>query len=736
MNSMFVLMAAVVAGDPSRSSTPTAPPPEVLWAVIAGFVGLIVAIKVLSLGWGYSSWIVRRLSRFYGYRKLFALLTAPLAAMVTAIAMRMATAASVSATTRGVSDFIAVPFWTVAFGCWWQRLVTPLQSLNWNGDRLRRLAALGGWIVVISAATAILFNSPGGVAAPAPDKWTDNLPIVGLRTAVPITVGVLVAVWPDIKERVQSNNTVRRLFVSGQGHAADWLGPVGMKRFIRRLPRVPKTSAGHRSADVYLGRTLFESTYGGGEDVWLRERGSSLLTVARPGSGKFILAAPSLAMARNGVFVSTKAELADFGVGGGVDQSLFAEGAEHSFRSLGVDTRGITRVKYSTVGGRVFVLDITSQSGWASRANCHNFISEIDVNDPSAWVRINAIATASFPDDLRQREKFWTLAPRGLDAASIGHVLTSDPDPSHHNLPYCADFCMGIDPVERRADPDVFRNNLLAMMQNRHPNLGPFIQRSASAVLQLGSNAFGSVNAEFENNTRWLADQRVRKQISGPSDFSYEELGSLINPLRIFLIGPRSSTDMQALMPWLRTHIELSLAILETKKERPAEMITYQLDEVRQYGQSISAIRLGATTLREAGVRLWLLAQSWKSVIEILGEHGADELEACSALEFYGTDEVTAEKISRMLGKHRSQGRSGDRPDPFCDVATPAEVMHELRKGSPLKYVFPATSGPMRLRRVAYKPLITEEGIRYPGLRLDGHYDEHLSQYRYGPRPQ
>jgi type IV secretory pathway TraG/TraD family ATPase VirD4 len=271
-------------------------------------------------------------------------------------------------------------------------------------------------------------------------------------------------------------------------------------------------------------------------------------------------------------------------------------------------------------------------------------------------------------------------------------------------------------------------------MQNGHPKIGSLIQRSASSMFQLGSNTFGSVLAEFEQKTRWLADDRVRRQSSGKSDYSYEEVGDDRWPVRIFTIGSRSSSDNQALMPWLRTHIELSLAILETKKIRPRDQITYQLDEFRQYGQ-INAIRNGATTLREAGVRLWIQAQSWASLIEVLGQAGADELEACSALEFFGTDANTAEKVSRMLGKH---GLS-DRPyatgsDSFHDVVTPAEVMHELRKGSPLKYVFPTTMGPLRLRRMAYKPVVTEEGIRYAGLPLEGHYDEHLSKYRYGNR--
>ncbi len=88
-----------------------------------------------------------------------------------------------------------------------------------------------------------------------------------------------------------------------------------------------------------------------------------------------------------------------------------------------------------------------------------------------------------------------------------------------------------------------------------------------------------------------------------------------------------------------------------------------------------------------------------------------------------------------MLGKHTLKQKQGFRQrgttEKIVDVATPDEIMRELRKGSTFKYVFPATSAPMRIRRVAYKSITTEEGTHYNGLPLEGHYDDNLSQYIY-----
>ncbi|WP_437186687.1 type IV secretory system conjugative DNA transfer family protein [Planctomicrobium sp. SH668] len=552
---------------------------------------------------------------------------------------------------------------------------------------------------------------------------------------IPIGIGTLIAHWPDLTELLHALPLYRRLYVSGQGHAAGWLGPRGTRRFVRHLPQTAPAQAGHLSRTIHLGQTLPESCYVPGQNIWLNET-SHLLSFGQTGSGKFVTSiASNLAMYQgSGIFISTKAELADFAVGRRSDQSLLDDTAERRFRSCGIDTRGVTQARYQLPGGRSFVLDPSGQSGWPTSS--HNILSEIDIRHPSTPGLISSIAEASFPDDPNQRDKFWVQAPRGLFAAGIGHILTTAADPRQRTLPYIADFCMGIDPQTGRADRQVFFGNLVTMMENRM--LGGFIQKNAAAVAQLGKNTFGSVFAEFELHTRWLSDVRMRRHLSGRSDFSYRELGEDDSPVSVFPILPRSSNDLQTLVPWLRTHMEVGLNVLENKRQRPQTPVLILCDEFLQYGDRVNAIRKGATTLREAGVRLWLFSQSWSGLVSALGEEAALGLQACSAMEFFGTDNATAGKIAQMMGRHSHKRRGGNGNSPplneVLDVITTAEAEIELRKNSPIKYVFPMTSGPMRIRRVAYRPMVTEEGTRYAGLPLTGHYDEHLSRYTYRHR--
>ncbi len=100
-------------------------------------------------------------------------------------------------------------------------------------------------------------------------------------------------------------------------------------------------------------------------------------------------------------------------------------------------------------------------------------------------------------------------------------------------------------------------------------------------------------------------------------------------------------------------------------------------------------------------------------------------------MQYFGCNDLaTAERISRRLGRCTTADRRGwDRQGGGrreVDLVTPAEVMQELRSPSNIQYVFPSSTLPMRLERVAFKPLRTPDGGRFLGLPLKGHYDEDL----------
>ncbi len=710
-------------------------------SLVSGLVWPVAGWLVLGLvAWvGFRAMLSRlrtgfwRLLRFFGYRKLGALLLAP----VVALAVKAGLSILLPRNLTGM-DPLAAGFWWLAWGWWWKQIALPIRGLGQYGREVCQFLTYYGWGIL--GASALLWYLTPGSGGEETSVGGGNPTLAGLwwRSGLPLFLGAVVAFLPDCWEWLVSRPAVRRHLIS-EGDRAFWLGPWGIRRFVRRWPRRVPDQTGYLSSAIFVGSTTFESNYRPRDEVELDEN-AHLATVAMTGGGKKLaMAAAACTYWGSCIFLSPKPELADEFCGRRIDQTLFEKSATHSHAHLGVDPRGISQVEYQIPGGRGFVLDPANQSVYDS--SFHTIVSEFDLKDPFVTELITAVARGSFPDQPQQRDKFWTLGPRGYFASSIAHILSTDPDPAHWNLPFIADFCMGIDPIHQRADRDVFQANLLAMLKN--PALGGFVQRGAANIFeQMGTNAYGGLRSEFENNTRWITTPWMRQHLSQPSQFSYREVGVDNAPVSIFLVPPRGDAAFQATLPWTRTHTELSLQILQTKTNRPSIPTLVVCDEFRQYGGSgsgggIEALRNGLTILRDAKVKLWIFAQSWPSLVDILGEEGAAELESCATMQYFAcNDQATAEKISRTLGRspiRQPSGKNHGSPEaPLVDLVTPAEVLQELRQSSNLQYVFPTSSAPMRLERVAHKPIRTREGGRFAGLPLQGHFDDSLSRYTYG----
>src|SRR5690606_33372479 len=108
----------------------------------------------------------------------------------------------------------------------------------------------------------------------------------------------------------------------------------------------------------------------------------------------------------------------------------------------------------------------------------------------------------------------------------------------------------------------------------------------------------------------------------------------------------------------------------------------------------------------------------------------------CSTMQYFAVNDLaTATRISERLGYTTLKQKnpiSGKVERLVAQVITPDEVLRELSLTSPLSYVMGGGVAPMRLRRVAYKPIRTGEGARFEGLPLAGQYDEGLSRYSCG----
>jgi len=195
----------------------------------------------------------------------------------------------------------------------------------------------------------------------------------------------------------------------------------------------------------------------------------------------------------------------------------------------------------------------------------------------------------------------------------------------------------------------------------------------------------------------------------------------------------KCSKAFQAAIPWLRTVSELSLEIFSTRTNVGKTPILWVGDEYKSWGAEIDGVRSGFALLRDKHVKLALYTQSWEQLEEMFGSHGAAELESCSTMQYFGCNDLaTAERISRRLGKCMTSQSLGwiNRKKDYreVDLVTPAEVMQELRSSSNLEYLFPSSSLPARLERVAFKPLQTKDGGNFAGLPLEGHYDDGLGK--------
>ncbi len=685
---------------------------------LIGLIALVlIGLRLLACAAGIVSAFLKGLAdslqkskRFYGYRRLWALVGAGLSTVISGIVVRTA----VPIDNQFANHLIAISWWCL--GClWFCEITLFLRAWGISGiERHRDLCFFGTTLTVLFVSRELFqltMLAPNTITMPGGIPWATIA--TGLS---PLLLGTTIAIIPDLLEAISNNRVIRRHFIS-EGNCAGWLGPRGFKRFIRKWPKVD-ADAGVLSSGLFVGWTSFESFYSPREPVFLEESAHAC-SVAMTGAGKKLAIACGLSTwPGSTVVVSTKSELADELCGRRADAGLFEDPLmAREFENLGVDPRKISRVKYRIPNGRSFVLDPAGSSRYAPGSG-YDFLSELDPQSPFVTELIMAVARGAIPDQEFQRDRFWTLGPRGLLASALAHVLVTEKDPSKRNLPAVADFLMGIDPKTGRSDPDVWQNNVITMLQNTAMN--GFVQRGAANISnQMGTNAYGGIMAEIENNTRFMTVPWIRSHLSRPSEFSYTEVGIDAAPISIFLVPPRGDAAFQTALPWLRMHLELCLQLQQIKTVKPTNPTLIVCDEFRQYGKGIEAIRNGLTVLRDCNVKLWLFAQSWKSLEFILGVDGAAELESSTAMQYFGCNDLeTATRISRRLGK--TTRRQGD----SIDLVSPAEVLRELALNSNLQYVFPTSSAPMRIERPAHLTIRTREGGTFVGLPLAGHFDE------------
>lgn len=456
-------------------------------------------------------------------------------------------------------------------------------------------------------------------------------------------------------------------------------------------------------------------------DTWNSDPAGELVTAAT-GAGKFASDASIRICTYMGsqIWVSVKPELADFGLGRNVDTSpAFLSEVRQAGLEPGVIPTGISSVRYQKPRFRSLLFDAFSESvyGKSGMGSRYNPLADIPAGNPDVGPsRTKALCRALIDSkENSSTDNFFMYAPMATLYAGIGHIMTKC-ESQLHSLPIVVDFLMGKDYKTGGASPEQFQKNLTAMMNN--PAWGGTIAGAASRLKQSGEKTFGSVNYEIGNNLDWMQTESMRRHLSGPSQFSYEDLGNDKFPLVIWIVP--SPDDIESARRYMRMHVAMMIAVRKRtpKKKLPKVPIAACFDEARQYiGPESAEASMVLRSAKVKQIQYWQTAGSAKAT---LGDSAFKEFVSQSTLRMYGVREIEdAEWVSRVLGTRT------DRDGSYYPLADPQTVMRELSIPSNLQYVLPYGShAVMRLERRGFKSIRTREGLRLRGLPLEGHYDE------------
>lgn len=625
----------------------------------------------------------------------------------------------------------------VSFTAWLYLLLKPLLRANgvwaWT-SRLILICAiasgLAGGLDLLKGVKG-LGEVEDGELSPVLQNW---MRVGGL----PVVAGSVPPVALEVYERVRVHPLVRRLL--GRGNSSEWAGRAVIKKHAEPLPLRP-VKGGFFSDGIIGGRVLTTDSDGSPQIIVDRSP-AHYCSIGGPGSGKNICSAITFASYRGSlIHVSNKPDACDLFFGARIDQHrLTAIDRGLLPEPMYTDTRGITKTTNWVPGGRGAVLDYAKQSVWGGSK--HTLLSDIHVEKANARMLALAVASGFFPEMPGGKQDRWfVLAPRNFLAAAILHFLSYHDDPRTHNLPYIVERCMGFDRLTGKAGPKVMKSLIDEMLKNNHRKVGAFIRTTAVQIMELGSKSYGTLKSEFHNNCAAVYDSEFREMLIGSSDFSYSDIGHDGQPFTLMHILPRGDAALQAALPIFRAHVELAMQIQQTQLKRPAIPTIFGVDEARQFLQGISCVTKAPMLLRDARIRMWQIYQSWEGVVETLGEKGAAETEACSVMSYFGLDGdfETARRVSARLGLETYSRRvsffSWARQREVSELMTPDRIMKELSIRSPLAYMMGPGMEPMRVERIAFKPLTTREGCRFRGLPITGQYDEGLSRYHYGDGP-
>jgi type IV secretory pathway TraG/TraD family ATPase VirD4 len=222
----------------------------------------------------------------------------------------------------------------------------------------------------------------------------------------------------------------------------------------------------------------------------------------------------------------------------------------------------------------------------------------------------------------------------------------------------------------------------------------------------MGDRERGSVLSTLARSLKWVSDPAMREQLKD-SGLRFSDVASG-KVKTVWIVLPTRCMDEYA--RWMRCLINISIRIIESQKKKPKRAVVYVLDEFPKMHGSLEAIEDGIVTLRSAKIKLWPFIQN---ISQLMRDYPSNwqTFVSSSTVQCFGVNDIeTARFISSLLGEKIQTRKEGKRivSEVPCLLMTPTEVIRELGKTSPMQIVIPNVGPPMRLTRLAHKPVRVE----------------------------
>lgn len=307
------------------------------------------------------------------------------------------------------------------------------------------------------------------------------------------------------------------------------------------------------------------------------------------------------------------------------------------------DLAAVTAARRAYMGHKVHVLDPFNVSGRSGQAGAtYNPLRELRVGSPTLVEDAGMIADAIVMKNKDAKDPHWDESAFRLIETLVLHVAT---------LP-------GF--YEGRRDL-VSVSKLLDVAHDKR--LGDALLGNPLSAVKAGMGDFfgrpdqerSSVLSTARRHARFLGYESMQKVLTEQGSFDLADLKK--TRMTVYLILP--AMRMGTCSRWLRLFVNMTLAQMETVKEKPEFPVILCLDEFAVLGH-MKTIEDAAGQLAGLGVKLWPILQDLTQLQALYGDRWETFLGNAGVLQFFGnSDQTTLEWISKRLGdtvvKHKSQ---------------------------------------------------------------------------------